>query len=140
MTELTTKFTASLSLALIVSSLVVPVVDSKALFNPGPGKFERFWFHDSSEESSSEEVFENNIDPQGVSSEESAEDNDIIFFKSFEDQELIHQLELINLLIASRRRNKDLANINAQDQSNLIKLGDRFLAPEDQPTDTRPLI
>jgi len=122
-----TKFIASLSLALIVSSLVLPVVDSKALFNPGPGKFERFWFQESSEESSSEEVFENSIDPRGVSSEESVEDNDVRFFKSFEDQELIHQLELINLLIASQRRHNDLADINPQDKSNLITLGNHFL-------------
>jgi len=122
-----TKFIASLSLALIVSSLVLPVVDSKALFNPGPGKFERFWLQESSEESSSEEVLENTIDSRDVSSEESVEDNDIRFFKSYEDQELIHQLELINLLIASQRRHNDLADINPQDISNLITLGNHFL-------------
>ena len=87
----------------------------------------RFWLQESSEESSSEEVFEHTIDPRGVSSEESVEDNDIRFFKSFEDQDLIHQLELINLLIASQRRHNDLADINPQDIGNLITLGNHFL-------------
>ena len=96
----------------------------------------RFWLQESSEESSSEE--ENTIDPRGVSSEESVEDNDIRFFKSFEDQELIHQLELINLLIASQRRHNDLADINPQDKNNLIRLGNRFLAPKDQQTKEKP--
>ena len=72
-------------------------------------------------------MFENTIDPRGVSSEESVEDNDVRFFKSFEDQELIHQLELINLLIASQRRHNDLADINPQDIGNLITLGNHFL-------------
>ena len=98
----------------------------------------RFWLQESSEESSSEEVFENTIDPRGVSSEESVEENDISFFKSFEDQDLIHQLELINLLIASQRRHNDLADINPQDKSNLIRLGNRFLAPKDQQTKEKP--
>ena len=83
-------------------------------------------------------MFENTIDPRGVSSEKSVEENDISFFKSFEDQDLIHQLELINLLIASQRRHNDLADINPQDKSNLIRLGNRFLAPRDQPTKEKP--
>ena len=78
-------------------------------------------------------MFENTIDPRGVSSEESVEDNDIRFFKSYEDQELIHQLELINLLIASQRRHNDLADINPQDISKLITLGNHFLVQKTNP-------
>jgi len=116
---------------LLTSTLLPKSVEARALH--GPGTFNRFSYRprhpapiereDSSEESSSEEDFEDSFESFS-DEDDSTEDDEVTFFKPYQTSELIRLLRLLDQLQSGRKEAWN--QVSPADIHKITRLLDKF--------------
>jgi len=126
MSQNQTKTYVSIAIAALISStLVLPVVETKALL-PNFNRFGRYGHSsilDSSEESSEEDLDDNLEDIFEEDSDEDSNENDVTFFKPYDTSELLRILHLLNEIQTGRVQ---ISHISGSDAKSINLLLDRF--------------
>lgn len=120
MSQNQTRTYVSLAIAALISStLVLPVVETKALLPNRFGRYRHSPILDSSEESSEEDlddIFEEDSD-------EDSNEDDVTFFKPYDTSELVRIVQLLNDLKSGRVQ---ISQISGSDAQSINLFLDRF--------------